>query len=150
MKRAVLAAAAALMLGAAAPDPSEHLTDPAAEARARDLFTEIRCVVCQNESIDDSNADLAGDLRRIVREQVEAGRTDAQVKAFLVERYGEFVLLRPSFSPGNALLWAGPFVVVLGGLAVLAARARRPASIEPDLSPDEERRLREIVKAREL
>lgn len=147
MKRAMLAAIAGLMLAAAAPDPAERLPEPAAEARARDLFAEIRCVVCQNESIDASDADLAGDLRRIVREQVAAGRTDAEVKRFLVDRYGEFVLLRPTLAPSNWLLWAAPFVIVCSGLLLFTLSSRRAPTQAVALSSEEERRLREIVTA---
>ena len=146
LRRALLAGSLALVFGAgAASDPSERLPDPAAEARARALFAEIRCVVCQNESIDDSEADLAGDLRRIVREQVAEGRTDAQVRTFLTQRYGDFVLMKPKFSPANLPLWLTPFVIVLTGLAFLLRR-RAAAPIQPPaLTDDEERRLREIV-----
>ncbi|MDP8915955.1 MAG: cytochrome c-type biogenesis protein CcmH [Pseudomonadota bacterium] len=125
MRRLAQALLAVLSL-AAAP---ATLPDPAQEQRARALFREIRCVVCQNESIDASPADIAGDLRAVVREQVAAGRSDAEIRAFLVERYGEFVLFRPAFSPGNALLWLTPFAVVLLGLGAFAARSgRRPGS----------------------
>jgi cytochrome c-type biogenesis protein CcmH len=88
------------MAGAAA-DPAERLPDPVQEARAREIFREVRCLVCQNESIDDSEAALAGDLRQVVRDQVKQGRSDKQIRAFLVERYGEFVLLKPPFSPAT-------------------------------------------------
>ena len=144
----MLLAIAAVFCIAAASDPAERLPDPAQEARARALFTEVRCLVCQNESIDDSEAQLAGDLRRIVRQQVAAGRSDAQIRQFLVARYGEFVLLKPPFSIGNAALWAGPFVVVLvGGLLLLALLRRRPA---PDaLSPEEEARLSALLQNRD-
>jgi cytochrome c-type biogenesis protein CcmH len=129
-----------LCLGAAA-DPAERLADPAKEARARHLFKQVRCLVCQNESIDDSEADLAADLRRIVREQVAAGRTDDQITAYLTDRYGEFVLFRPRFSLGNAALWLTPFVLVgLGGLTIVAFR-RRSATAEAPLSVEEEERL---------
>ena len=126
--RRLLLAIAALFCIAAAGDPSERLPDPAQEARARALFAEFRCVVCQNESIDDSDAEVAGLLRRTVREQVAAGRTDAEVRTYLVDRYGEFVLLKPTFSAGNAVLWLLP-------LALLAAayplRAWRDAPLFP-------------------
>ena len=129
-----------LCLGAAA-DPAERLTDPAQEARARHLFKQVRCLVCQNESIDDSEADLAADFRRIVREQVAAGKTDRQITAYLTERYGEFVLFRPSFSAGNAALWLTPFALVaLGGIAIVAYR-RRGATVEAPLSVEEQERL---------
>ncbi len=98
--------------------PGERLSDPSLEARARVLSSELRCLVCQNQSIDDSDADLAKDLRRIVRERLAAGDTDSGVKDYLVQRYGEFVLLNPVFSIRNAGLWLLPFfVLILGGLA---------------------------------
>ncbi len=145
-KLAALGAMAVLLMGAAANDPSARLPDPAKEARARVLFREVRCLVCQNESIDDSEADLADDLRKVVRQQVAEGRTDAEVKRYLVYRYGEFVLLRPSFSVGNAVLWLTPFLIVLGGGAVLYLRSRRravPPAVEP-LSGDEEAALKAL------
>ena len=152
MKRLlVLLAAIACMAGAAA-DPAERLPDPVQEARARTLFREVRCLVCQNESIDDSQADLAGDLRQVVRDQVKQGRSDPQIRAFLVARYGEFVLLKPPFSAGNALLWATPGVVlVLGGvLMVLLLRRRAGSSVTSDdtqsLSEVEEARLQLLLK----
>ncbi|WP_158916185.1 cytochrome c-type biogenesis protein [Caulobacter sp. S45] len=143
-RRALLVAlAAALCLGAAAGDPAEVLHNSAQEARARTLFRQVRCLVCQNESIDDSEADLAEDLRRIVRQQILAGRSDVEIKAFLTQRYGEFVLMRPAFSPANAALWLSPFVVVgLGGLVVLSRRRRlKDSQGEPSLTPEEEERL---------
>lgn len=135
---------AALASLAAASDPSERLPDPAQEARARALFTQVRCLVCQNESIDDSDAELAGDLRKVVREQIAAGRTDAQVKSFLTDRYGQFVLLKPAFSLANAVLWLGPFLAALAGLALLAGRWRRREPTR-DLSGDEEARLAALL-----
>lgn len=122
--RAFLAALAGVACLAAASDPAERLPDPAQEAKAREIFRDVRCLVCQNESIDDSEAELAADLRRIVREQVKAGRDEAEIKAFLTDRYGEFVLLTPSFSAGNVALWLGPFVVLAGGLVLLFIRLR--------------------------
>ena len=139
-----LAALAALACLAAAEDPAERLADPGQEARARALFAEIRCVVCQNESIDASEAELARDLRGVVREQVAAGRSDREIKAFLVGRYGEFVLLRPRFSWGNAALWLTPFLVAGAGLAIVLGRGRRPVSA-PRLSEEEERRLEAVL-----
>lgn len=133
--RALLVALAGALCLAAASDPSERLADPAQEARAREIFRDVRCLVCQNESIDDSEADLAKDLRRIVREQVQAGKSEDQVKAFLTERYGEFVLLRPSFSAGNLVLWIGPFLIVLAGVALLVSRFRNRT---PDAELDAE------------
>ena len=139
--RRLLAVLAALASLAAASDPAERLADPAGEARARALFQEIRCVVCQNESIDDSEASLAADLRRLVRSEIAGGATNDQVRASLVQRYGEFILLKPAFSPGNALLWLAPFVIVLGGGAYFLAVARRPRPDEGELTADEQRRL---------
>ena len=141
--RALLAAAAAAFCLAAASDPAERLPDPAQEARARQIFRDVRCLVCQNESIDDSEADLAHDLRQIVREQVRAGKSEAEIKAFLTDRYGEFVLLTPSFSAGNLALWAGPFVVVLFGAALLMLRLRNRTP-EAELSREEAARLRRL------
>ena len=116
---------AAVVCMAAASEPSERLSDPAQEARARTLFREVRCLVCQNESIDDSQAELAGDLRQIVRKEIAQGRTDAEVRAFLVARYGEFVLLKPPFSVGNAALWLAPAGLLLAGGGLLVALLRR-------------------------
>lgn len=147
--RTLAVALAALACMAAASDPSERLPDPAQEARARDLFKEVRCLVCQNESIDDSEAALAHDLRLLVRDQVKQGRSDAQIRAFLTERYGEFVLLKPPFSAGNAVLWLTPLGVLLigGGLMAALLRRRRTAQAEPEmLSTDEEARLERLLK----
>ena len=141
--RALLAALAAVFCMAAASDPSERLPDPAQEARARHLFEQVRCLVCQNESIDDSQAELAHDLRQVVRAQVREGRSDDQIKRFLVDRYGEFVLMRPSFSLGNAALWAGPFLVVILGVALLFGRLRDRAP-EPELDAADVERLRRL------
>jgi cytochrome c-type biogenesis protein CcmH len=147
MRRLVLLLAA-LGCMAAAGDPSERLADPGQEARARALYQQIRCVVCQNESIDDSEAEVAALLRRSVREQIAAGRSDAEVRAYLVDRYGEFVLLKPSWSAANALLWAMPLMLLLAGGGVILWRARR-AQVEIDaesLSPEEEARLAALTR----
>ncbi|WP_411288252.1 cytochrome c-type biogenesis protein [Phenylobacterium sp.] len=122
--RALFAALAGVASLAAASDPAERLPDPGQEARARTIFRDVRCLVCQNESIDDSSAELAQDLRQIVREQVRAGRSDGEIKGFLTDRYGEFVLMTPAFSVGNLALWAGPFLVALLGAGLLAGRLR--------------------------
>ena len=143
---ALAVAIAAMALTAGASEPSERLPDPAQEARARALFKEVRCLVCQNESIDDSEAQLAGDLRRIVREQVRAGRGDGEIRAFLVERYGEFVLLKPRFSPGNAALWLAPAGVLLIGGGLMVGLLRRRAPVETELSQDEEARVRRLLE----
>jgi cytochrome c-type biogenesis protein CcmH len=131
-----LAALFGVLSIAAASDPAERLADPAQEARARSLFAGVRCLVCQNESIDDSDAELAADLRRIVRDQVAAGRSDTEIKQFLTDRYGEFVLMRPAFQPANWALWLGPFAVV--GLGVLLWRRRLAARPEEATLTDEE------------
>jgi cytochrome c-type biogenesis protein CcmH len=141
--RMVVAAVAGVLCIAAASDPAERLADPAQEARARTLFRDVRCLVCQNESIDDSNAELAGDLRRIVREQITAGRSDAQIKTFLTDRYGEFVLLTPAFSAGNLALWVGPFLVVGFGATLLIFRLRNRTP-EAELTEAEQQRLRSV------
>ena len=145
--RLILIALLGLGLMAAASDPSERLPDPAQEARARHLFQQVRCVVCQNESIDDSEAGLAHDLRGIVRDQVRAGRSNAQIKRFLVARYGQFILLRPSFSLENAALWLGPFVVLAAGGAYLLLRARGSRPPESPLSDRESAALAALVGA---
>ena len=143
----------ALALLAAAPavavQPDEILADPKLEARARDLSRELRCMVCQNQSIDDSDAPLARDLRILVRERLAAGDSDAQVTDFLVARYGEFVLLKPRLSWHTLLLWSAPFAVLLiAAAAFLAAgrRARAPASAAAPLSAEEEARVVELLK----
>jgi cytochrome c-type biogenesis protein CcmH len=129
---------------AAVGDPAERLPDPAQEERARTIGRELRCLVCQNQSIEDSDADLARDLRRIVREQVAAGRSDRQVVDFLHDRYGDFVLLRPPFTAATALLWASPAVALLGGLLAILALRRRRAAVPPEASPE----LTEAERAR--
>ena len=149
---ALAASLAAVLCIAAGSDPAERLGDPGKEARARQLFQEFRCLVCQNESIDDSEAALAGDLRQVVRDQVKQGRSDQQIRAFLVERYGEFVLLKPPFSAGNALLWATPAIaLILGGVLMVLLLRRRAASTAdgedtPPLSQVEEARLQVLLK----
>jgi len=127
--------------------PDEILADPALEARARAISATLRCLVCQNESIDDSNADLAREIRLIVRERLVAGDTDEQVVQYLVDRYGEYVLLRPVFAPHTLILWtAAPIVLVIGGIAIVIA-ARRKRSVvtaEGGLSAAEQRALDEL------
>jgi cytochrome c-type biogenesis protein CcmH len=142
---ALLAALAGVLCLAAASDPAERLPNPAQEAHARALFKDVRCLVCQNESIDDSEAPLAADLRHIIREQVAAGRSDTAIKGYLTDRYGQFVLMRPSFDYGNLALWTGPFLVVALGLILLAGRLRnRPPDTE--LSKAEADRLEQLSR----
>lgn len=128
--------------------PSERLADPALEARARALSQELRCLVCQNESIDDSSADLAHDLRLLVRERITAGDTDKQVLAYLTSRYGDYVLLRPPVEPATWLLWFGtPGLLVFGGFVViLVQRRRRYATGPAPLSAAERARLDQLLK----
>ena len=118
--------------------PDEMLADPALEARARTISEELRCVVCQNQSIDDSDAPLARDLRIIVREQLQTGKSDTEVRDYVVARYGNFVLLKPPVEPATWALWAGPFgLLLLGGLGLfLWSRRARPAEAPP-LTPEE-------------
>jgi cytochrome c-type biogenesis protein CcmH len=148
MKRLVFALM--LTLGVALPagavQPGEQLADPALEARARALSREIRCLVCQNESIDDSEADLAHDLRVIVRERIVAGDNDEQVKAFLVARYGDFVLLNPPVKPATWVLWFGPFaVLVLAAVGAGFYLKRRQAPEAPPLDAAERAELDRLL-----
>ena len=150
MRRALVwtAFALSLLIGPAlAVQPDEILKDPALESRARTLSQELRCMVCQNQSIDDSDAPLAKDLRVLVRERLTAGDSDIQVIDFLVSRYGEFVLLKPRFSMHTLLLWLAPFAIVLiGAIGFLVGgrRARTPATER--LSAEEEARVATLVK----
>jgi cytochrome c-type biogenesis protein CcmH len=123
--------------------PDEMLADPRLEARAREVGRELRCLVCRNQSIDDSDADLAHDLRVLVRERIAAGDSNDQVVGFVRARYGDFVLLRPPFEIGTALLWGGPLVVLLlGGIAIRRFyRAQAGTPPPPPLNPDERQRL---------
>jgi len=133
---------------ARAVQPDEVLNDAALEARARNLSRELRCMVCQNQSIDDSEAPLARDLRLLVRERLTKGDSDQQVLDFLVARYGEFVLLKPPFERNTLLLWGLPPVVLMGGLLWLWVRARRHGSThqaDVALSKEEQQRLSTLV-----
>ncbi len=127
-------------------DPSEMLKDPALEARARSLSAELRCLVCQNQSIDESEAPLAKDLRVLIRERLTAGDSDAAAMDFVVARYGEFVLLRPRFSASTALLWLGPFIILAAAAAyLLLRRGKAPKSeAEQALSLEEKARLESL------
>jgi len=154
----------ALMLAALAPlsaqavEPNEILRDPALEARAREVGKELRCVVCQNQSIDDSNAELAGDMRVLVRERISAGDSNQQVLDYMVDRYGDYVLLNPPFKASTLVLWIGPGAIAVLGLfwVVMMFRRRKGADGTSELSTsgpqsaplsdDERRRLDEILK----
>jgi cytochrome c-type biogenesis protein CcmH len=135
-----------LTTAALAVEPDEMLRDPALEARARALSQTLRCMVCQNESIDESHAPLARDLRILVRERIQAGDSDAAVRDFLVARYGEFILLEPRFKPGTALLWGLPFLILLIAMVkIVLAFARRREIAPVPLSDEETRRLRALT-----
>jgi cytochrome c-type biogenesis protein CcmH len=154
MRKALAACALALAVSLGAPaaravQHDEIMPDPAKEARARDLSRELRCMVCQNQSIDDSEAPLARDLRILVRERIAAGDSDRQVIDFLVARYGEFVLLKPRFNPHTLLLWLVPPLVLFGG-GIALWRFRRPAASAASssgarLTPEEESRLAALM-----
>ena len=137
-----------LALPAFAVNPDEMLADPALEARARAISEGLRCLVCQNESIDDSDADLAHEIRVLVRERLTAGDTDAQVVQYLVDRYGEFILLKPVLAPHTLILWvAAPTILVAGGIILFVAGRRRrnlPVVAESPLSADEEKALEDL------
>ena len=149
--------AIAVLTGASAAyavQPDEIMSDPAKEARARDLSRELRCMVCQNQSIDDSEAPLARDLRLLVRERISAGDSDAQVIDFLVARYGEFVLLKPRFEPHTLLLWLlPPLALAGGGIALWTHSRRRSSSVAAEdqslfkLTAEEEARLERLIAA---
>ncbi|MEE1611204.1 cytochrome c-type biogenesis protein [Microvirga sp. CF3016] len=146
--RFVLALVAALVLGgpASAVQPDEVLKDPALEKRAREISAGLRCLVCQNQSIDDSDAQLAKDLRLLVRERLVAGDTNREVESFLVQRYGEFVLLKPTFGTHTLLLWLTPaLVLVLGGIGAYMAMRRRPRPAVA-LDAEEQKALEELLK----
>ena len=157
MKRVLSCLFAIVVLGgspARAVQPDEIMSDTAKEARARDLSRELRCMVCQNQSIDDSEAPLARDLRLLVRERIAAGDSDAQVIDFLVARYGEFVLLKPRLNPHTWLLWLMPALALAGGgLALWNYGRRRTKSAPPEdaslfkLTADEEARLERLIAA---
>ena len=126
--------------------PDEMLANPALEARAREVGKDLRCLVCRNQSIDDSDADLAHDLRVLVRERIKAGDSDDRVIAYVRARYGDFVLLRPPFELGTLLLWGGPLLLlVIGGAALARFYRSRPAVAPTPLSVDERRRLANML-----
>ncbi|WP_197538828.1 cytochrome c-type biogenesis protein [Leisingera methylohalidivorans] len=152
----ILALAALLAVSVLAPapvsavEPDEVLADPMLEARARDLSKDLRCLVCRNESIDESNAELARDLRLLLRERLAAGDSDRDAMAFIVDRYGEYVLLRPTASGANWLLWAAGPLMLLAALVIavfyVRGRARAPKAAEQGLSAEEQERLRKILE----
>ncbi len=135
MRALILALLVLVSAPAAAVQPDEILKDPALEARAREISKELRCLVCQNQSIDDSDAPLARDLRILVRDRLKAGDSDDQAMAFIVERYGDFVLLRPPFRSYTAILWAGPALFLLAGIAGVAIWHRRRRTAVRETAP---------------
>ncbi len=139
--------AALLFSGSAfAVRPDEVLANPALEARARSISEGLRCMVCQNQSIDESDADLARDLRLLVRERLVAGDSDAEVVDYVVSRYGEFVLLKPRFNQHTVLLWAAPLALLLAGAFAVLASARARRTETPSLSAEEQARLDAILR----
>ncbi|MGH6726167.1 MAG: cytochrome c-type biogenesis protein [Pseudolabrys sp.] len=148
---ALIVLLAALAVPAFAVEPDEILKNPVLEARAREISSELRCMVCQNQSIDDSAAPLARDLRLLVRERLQKGDSDSQVLNFLVARYGEFVLLKPRFELQTLLLWGLPPVALIGGLIALLLTARRHQNANlqaPALSAAEQQRIATLVEPR--
>jgi len=137
-----------VMVGTAwAVNPSEKLADPVAEARAEEVGKGLRCLVCQSESIEESDADLARDLRTIVRERVVAGDSNQQILDYVVSRYGDYVLLKPPFKSTTLVLWMGPLVLLGIGILLAFSVFRRRQKIEPDLlSEDESRRLKSLIE----
>jgi cytochrome c-type biogenesis protein CcmH len=129
-----------------AVQPDEVLDDPDLERRARSISADLRCVVCRNENIDESNAELARDMRLMVRERLVEGDTDAQVVDYLVERYGEYILLRPRGDGVNLILWISAPLMLIAALGIAGVALRRRAAPEKPLSPEEEARLREILR----
>jgi cytochrome c-type biogenesis protein CcmH len=148
MRRLVFILVTALSLASAAfaVEPDEVLSDPALEARARALSKTLRCMVCQNQSIDDSNAPLARDLRLLLRERIKAGSSDDEVREFLVSRYGEFVLLQPPLNAHTVILWTLPFIgLALGGITFLLDSRRKNRMAASPLSPEEKQRLTRLL-----
>jgi cytochrome c-type biogenesis protein CcmH len=135
---------------AGAKEAAPAAADPALEARVMALSAELRCLVCQNQTIADSNAGLASDLRDEIREMMRKGQSDEQIVAFMVDRYGDFVLYRPPFKAATALLWLGPLLLALAGIVTLFVRLarRRRAVGEPDLAPADEERARRLLEGR--
>jgi cytochrome c-type biogenesis protein CcmH len=148
MRRLVLLCLLLFVQGSSvhAVEPDEILQDPALEARARELSAGFRCLVCQNQSIDDSDAPLARDLRLLIRERLTAGETDAAVRDYVVARYGNFVLLKPPFNGATLLLWISPFLLLLSGVLYLALKRRRSSGADAPLSEEEQARLRELTE----
>jgi cytochrome c-type biogenesis protein CcmH len=148
---AALLLALTLLGPALAVEPNERLADPKLEARARAISGELRCLVCQNESIDESGADLAHDIRVLLRQRLVAGDTDAQAMQYIVDRYGDFVLLKPPVEPATYLLWFGPLalLVAAGAGVVIALRRRRAGPEPPPLDDAEKEKLERLMQEME-
>lgn len=127
--------------------PDVPLSDPALESRARKLMKDVRCVVCQAQSIDESDAGIASDMRRLIRSEIAGGKTDEEIRRYLADRYGDFVLFKPPFKPATALLWAGPFLLLGLGAVIMIVffRKRRTAPAQATLSAEEMRRVEEAL-----
>jgi cytochrome c-type biogenesis protein CcmH len=151
LRSAALALLVAWPMAAGAVQPDEILADPALEARARQISAELRCLVCQNQSIDDSNAPLARDLRVLVRERLKSGDSDAAVRDYVVARYGAFVLLRPPLQMSTLLLWATPLLLLGTTLLIISSRLRSARTAThaqaPPLTPEERARLARLLQA---
>jgi cytochrome c-type biogenesis protein CcmH len=141
-----LLAFALLWSTAHAVEPGEMLADPALEARAREVSQSLRCVVCQNETIDESHAELAHDMRVLVRERITAGDSNQQVIAYMQNRYGDFVLLKPRFTGATFLLWCGPLLVLIAGIFAVRGRVRTTSTAPAPLTPDEERTVAALTQ----
>jgi cytochrome c-type biogenesis protein CcmH len=150
VKRVALALTIALLaapvLAEPAPAPDQPLASPTQEARAQALFQDIRCVVCQHESIADSPAGIAADMRRLVREEIASGADDTAIRADLVRRWGDYILFRPPVKAATWLLWFGPLTLVLLAGGAFVALSLRKKPVTAPLSPDEERRLEELLQ----
>ncbi len=141
-------AAASIAARAQTQIPDAPLADAALEMRARDLMKQVRCVVCQAQSIDESDAGIAADMRRLIREKIAAGESDEAILKYLVDRYGDFVLFKPPFKATTALLWAGPFLLLgLGGLMMVVFFRRRAAPVPATLSAEERKRVEAALAA---
>jgi len=146
MRRLFAAALAAVVLGAQANVDVYHFDDPAQDARYRTLISELRCLVCQNQNLADSNAELAHDLRRQTYDMVRAGKSNREVIDYMTDRYGDFVLYRPPLKPLTVLLWAGPFLLLLGGLVVMVRFVRARARPAPEaVDPEQLRRAHQLL-----
>lgn len=135
-----------LSFSAHAVQPDEILQDPILETRAREISSGLRCLVCQNQSIDDSDASVARDLRILIREQLQQSKTNSEVVDYIVARYGDYVLLKPRLTSHTALLWFAPFVILLGCAALLLRRRAAPSKVEQPLSDAEKAELAELIR----